>query len=49
LSALEDLCERSALKMNAGINILQEEITKVKHLNDDDTTLLAIAGLKQVF
>lgn len=48
LNEMEDLCTRSSLKMNANITILQDEVIKSNELCDDDTTLLAIAGLKQV-
>lgn len=49
LYEVEDLCNRSSLKMNANISLLQDEIMKSSELKDDDTTLLALAGLKQVF
>ncbi|RNA28356.1 TBC1 domain family member 5-like isoform X2 [Brachionus plicatilis] len=48
LNEVEDLCNRSSLKINANITILQEGILKSDDLCDDDSTLLAIAGLKQV-
>lgn len=44
---LVELCTLSSTKMHANLSLLQEEIAKT-YLNNDESILLALAGLKKV-